>query len=438
MASITLLSLVLLNSLFLISSIENPIFIDGDVSGPKLYSHCNFAPDVTPNPGLENFRKFTFTSHCNQDLYVNMQGYTWYANMQPQYQSLPEGGGFKLPAMSSKAYSVSERVYSGRIWARINCENRTGILLGNAGKFICDTANCPLPYGTPVGATNPDVTCTIYTQSGTGIFVGGVPPGALAEFTLCGGFGANPQCYSGANNCPAGPDYYDMSLVDGPAGLTISMTQINGQAAGTDPAFSCGAPYVNKFDYKSCPLELRVGLKYDPQTTIWSYYNKAALADTLGCISGCQYIANYYPNTDPNYNNLYAKTCCTCGMNGGTCEQYCGGDGCQTGESNPQCIAGCSPYAGYPNDGGWNATKCYLSNMPSIDTGRSCSQASNCYDGPSSTNPYSCNSGRCYLNLGKVPNIFKTSSPLAYSWQFDDLSSTYMCYFPDYLVEFSC
>jgi len=321
----------------------------------------------------------------------------------------------------------------------MNCESRNGTLLGSAGKFICDAQNCPLPAGTGIGGTNPDVTCTIYTQSGQGIFVGGVPPGPLAEFTLCGGQGSNPSCYtgSGTSNCN-GPDYYDLSLVDGASTISISMTQINGQPAGTDPAYSCGSPEVNKFDYKNCPLELRVGLKYDPVTTIWSYYNKAALSDTLGCISACAYIATYYPNTDPNYNTLYATTCCTCGTGGGTCEQYCGGDGCQENEYNPACIAGCSPYAGYPKNAGWNNTECYLSDMPSIDTGRSCSTAANCYDGSSSTNPYTCSNSRCYLNLGKVSNIFKSNSPEAYSWQFDDLSSTYLCYYPDYLIEFSC
>ena len=234
MPSIALLCLVLLQTVLLVSCIENPVFIDGDVSIPKTLPHCNFYSDVYPG-GNENYRKFTFTNHCNKDLYVNMQGYTWYANTAPQYQSLPEGGGFKLSAGTSKSYQVSERVYSGRIWARVNCETRSGTLLGSAGSFVCDTLNCPLPYGTPVGGTNPDVTCTIYTQSGQGIFVGGVPPGPLAEFTLCGGQGANPQCYTGSSSCN-GPDYYELRLVDGSSTHTISMTQVGGKGAGPDTA----------------------------------------------------------------------------------------------------------------------------------------------------------------------------------------------------------
>lgn len=79
---------------------------------------------------------------------------------------------------------------------------------------------------------------------------------------------------------------------------------------------------------------------------------------------------------------------------------------------NAACLAGCSPYANYPAS--YASSMCRLEYMPSIKESE---------HGPS-------------IPLGEVQAIFKKWAPQAYSWQFDDLSSTYMCEAADFKLTF--
>lgn len=78
---------------------------------------------------------------------------------------------------------------------------------------------------------------------------------------------------------------------------------------------------------------------------------------------------------------------------------------------NDACIAGCSPYANYPKS--YKKTMCTLGQMPAIKFNE-----------------------RTSIELSQVQKIFKDWAPEAYSWQFDDMSSTYLCEGADFKLTF--
>lgn len=82
--------------------------------------------------------------------------------------------------------------------------------------------------------------------------------------------------------------------------------------------------------------------------------------------------------------------CCACGD---------GNNGCP----DPRSHFCCSPLDKRPNIGG----KCYVEQWPK----------------PSE-------------NFDRYDHVFKNQCHEAYSWQFDDISSTYQCIDGDYLIEF--
>ena len=104
--------------------------------------------------------------------------------------SVPDGGGWELPAGASTTLSVPPN-WSGRIWARTFCS------FDASGSGSCETGDC--------GA---GLACNGAT---------GQPSATLAEFTLGGG---------------TSPDYYDVSLVDA-FNLPLTITSQGGSGCAT-------------------------------------------------------------------------------------------------------------------------------------------------------------------------------------------------------------
>ncbi|XXQ35840.1 Thaumatin family [Plasmodiophora brassicae] len=121
--------------------------------------------------------------------------------------TIPENGGFVLPAGESKTVQVGDG-WSGRFWGRTGC-NQDG-----AG---CATGDCA--RGTQCAGA------------------GGIPPVTLAEIT----FDA------------AGTDFYDISLVDG-YNLPMAMEPTAYQGQG----YRCGRAGCNRDLNAFCPGELAV------------------------------------------------------------------------------------------------------------------------------------------------------------------------------------
>lgn len=109
---------------------------------PRLPS-CHFSAGAHgTNPGRT--RTLKFVNQCPGDLMVNMQGFTWHEPAQFLKHRLPGDGGFHLGSGQSKSHAVSERLFSGRIWARPNCTSPCNPLsCGPNGTMWCDTGNCP-------------------------------------------------------------------------------------------------------------------------------------------------------------------------------------------------------------------------------------------------------------------------------------------------------
>jgi hypothetical protein len=117
--------------------------------------------------GLTGLENRAFADSGNLTL-VNNTGQTIWPGVAGT--AVPNGGGWELPPGASTTISVPAN-WSGRIWARTNCD------FGGSGS--CGTGDCGAGL-----ACNGAV---------------GAPNATLAEFTLGGG---------------SSPDYYDVSLVD--------------------------------------------------------------------------------------------------------------------------------------------------------------------------------------------------------------------------------
>lgn len=175
------------------------------------------------------------------------------------------------------------------------------------------------------------------------------------------------------------PDYYDVSLVDG-FNLNIRIKPIPGSYQNVNNPdlgrFNCGTIGCSNFDMKKCPPELTIRGK-----------------DGTYCASICTAVNNPNKVDDPSHlkNMNKALVCCSC-----DCGPECG---C----SDPKCKYGCSPYDNSPGAVGG---KCDANDWPLSSDGR------------------------------RYHEIFKNQCPDAYSWQFDDLSSTYQCVNADYEISF--
>jgi hypothetical protein len=363
-------------------------------SDPKLAPGCSSTqfPSCTTNqckyhkPSLRTKRTFSFKNSCQEPVCVGYLG---------QSASTAGGsydGGFQLTAGASTTKQFPGDWISGRLWPRTGCDSKcTNCQTGDCGAMSC-------------------------TRSGDN-------PASLFEISM---------------DKTVGYDTYDGSLVDG-YNVPISVTPTSGsRVPGVDPKYDCtpNSCPSTQLSMANCPPEL---IKKDSNNNPVGCYslchaisdpkNQAILDQRCksGAISGCP----------GGYNDLLKNKdlyCCSCGdpkagcptsqlptdPKTGTPINGCAIDGTQkesVSTIKQCCNFGCSPLSdpgkSLPTD---ESPVCSTANWPTP-------------------------SGFCQ-NKGittaecTYPNLFKKQCPDFYSWQFDDIKSTYQCLNSDYEVEF--
>jgi len=323
-------------------------------------------------------RTFQLHNHCGYDLYVGVIGVN---NSNGKHWG-PRQGGFKLPANKTESIYIGSH-WSGRIWPRTNCFQNT-----SSGKFQCDSGDCSSDVnnnginGTCCG----DIKCS--SAKGT----------SLAEFSLL------------TNRNSTNTDTYDVSLVDGYT-IPMSVTPYdNDTSCGGNGTYYCKPSYINEFDVANkCPPELRwngTGKYHNMQfcASICSGINNAQLRERTSFINSWANGANAIGASGVNYTKTHhgpmsTFLCCECTSNGGNCT------------SNP-CSFGCSPHL----------STSPVNKMCTLKSGTGLPDW-----------PYSQSAGFDTINYAQ---IFKMNSPTAYSWQFDDPTSTFRCRNTNYRIDF--
>lgn len=137
---------------------------------------------------------------------VNNCPFTIWPAIQPDAgHAVPERGGFALPTLAYRSFSVSSP-WSGRVWGRTGCA-------AARGHFACSTGDCGRRL-----------------ECGG---VGGETPATLAQFSLD----------------PSGAAGYSVSLVDG---FNLPMTVTPHEGRGRCPVVGCRAELLG-----SCPAGLQ-------------------------------------------------------------------------------------------------------------------------------------------------------------------------------------
>jgi len=366
-------------------------------------------PSPSPPPPPSGRRTFLVKNHSEQDLYIAVL-------IDPQVSSpLDEGdSGFLLTPGQNRVVNVGPK-FSGRIWARTGCvrvqkkgggKPSIGTPMSMLEKcqsekdsdclLACDTGNCKAGNGLAG-----EFQCT----------VSGETPCSVVEFTL-GGYG--------------GADFYDLSNVDGySVGMTVEA--LGGEPVpGVPPEFNCGNPSCKIQEDASlwCPEELKFhtpsGVYCTSICKALEYNHIQQVDDTK--IFTVQTGSNKFTGTAKQYLQFLSTTddfmdslarggkmrdrlCCQCGQGGGACESL-----------GSKCTYGCSPYVtNYGPE--YDNRKC-----PAKYQGGKITESP---DWPAST-------------LGNnFADIYKERCNQAYSWQFNDSASTYLCKNADYDITFS-
>jgi len=284
----------------------------------------------------------------------------------------PQDTGFQMSPRSTRPLVVPGSWQAGRIWARTGCAWRTDVSWGPNPRFVCQTGDCG------AGSNGFGVQCK---------GIGGQPPATLAEFTLI-----PPETAPFV-------DFYDLSNVDG-YNVPLKIESVNGEKLPNfDPRFNCGNPGC-RIDVNRCPEETTLfvdGKKYCMNLCL-----AVRKPDLRAQKPFLQRIFN-----DPK---MLATVCCDCWEKTdppGCAQQKCGPGNC-CGCFNPASLACCSPYdfmLPKPHGG-----VCRVEEWPKVESG--------------------------YYRGKQFNTVFKDQCPDAYSWQFDDLNSTYQCKNSDYRITF--
>jgi hypothetical protein len=296
--------------------------------------------------------------------------------------------GWKMNPKEIKNIEIDSNLTSIRFWARTECTNDQN------GMITCQTGNCPLPKDL-IATSEQGIKCN---------GIGGIPPATLIEFSL-----STPN---------QGNDFYDISLVDGHNlnVVVIPSSYTSANLPANQSKFNCGSPSCI-FDKNQCPEELILKDKYN---------------NYMGCMSLCSAINNEqqrskFPKLNSIYNGITKEgkpmknlVCCSCGNSS------------KAGCRDPNSDYCCSPYDQLKTKHGGI---CKVEEWPTV-----CSlNESYCKNG---NNDCDSSERLCIINGVKtvIPfrydRVFKNSCPDAYSWQFDDLNSTYQCSNSNYTIIF--
>ena len=254
-------------------------------------------------------------------------------------------------------------------------------------QYTCDTSPCCDVGDCMDKATNKSA----YTCN-----TGGQPPVTRIEVTFDGGYDANGIKIKSLN------DYYDISYVDGyskMATMQPAPPQIwDTTNPGVDSKYWCTVSGCSSSTV-SCPAQL-VNYKISGQTKI-----------PLGCWSPGKYAAQHA--SDPQFTAaVRANLGCVCNADQNV---LCNIGSAAAPVINPACNAsdnttfGCSPFS-QPGQSNPNSQCCPWSTTDNKTCG------------------WPIGSSRIWPQWARdYVNNIKTACPNAYSWQYDDLSSTYQC-----------
>ena len=389
-------------------------------------------------------------NNTNQDLYPVFDGKFWGTKnvINPEQNS-----GFKLEKNSFHVLELPQHVDSGRIWVRTVCDPKAqGYTPGGKADTIslnCDTGNCPIPWN----AFNESKQGLLCYDSINNAIIGGIPPTTPIEFT-----------FDNKNI-----DYYDISQVDG-NNISVMMRPISKSKSKTDvdpsikDEFWCNTPECFPIKDKSvCPSELRT---YDNDG---NYISCSSLCKNLSMYkSGAPDFKGLLPNGKPSnnivnlkkydkkgfdklteiYNSKYIwdsskesdyfdkerpwtkkgrwvlnnkGPCTDSEQKSGNCLSTetvtCCEGSCPDPDKGPTLptLQGCSPYTKtYKDADKYKKHLCWSQTWPKLD--KEFCKSSGLFTDQEIEN------GECNYH-----SIFKKQCPKAYSWQFDDESSTFKC-----------
>lgn len=373
------------------------------------------------------YRAIQLENKCNSTIWPAMIG--------------PFGASFPPPTPDWEFESGQcETVYvpqhypSLRVWARTFCDS----------DFQCLTGSC------------------LHDTRGSCVSAGETPC-SLWEATFQG-------------SCRRGPDFYDTSLVDG-YNVPLSVSVHGGQAVKQiEKQFSCTSPSIQPFPFDKCPYELRVykDLYLGANMPIQSIDGKnivtspcfpnptdaECLQSVIGCRSLCKavdqgWIGYYIDNVKgpPSITNpivtLPSKTSVQWSRQFTHTQKNCGSTFCKNNPAwggyrheayasntikNLVCCDGgfsCSPYQPNQNPG------CSIENAcPTLGAGDPHSRFHSILFQNDTHWPQYNQSIRWSSSLPDWPvstlgtnyaSIYKGSSQEAYSWQYNDASSTFQC-----------
>ena len=321
---------------------------------------------------VRQFRKLEVINKCTYEIYPGFQ-------TAPSHAKPIAGGGMKLASGASALFELNSlEMDSLRVFPRTGCAL---IFNEQLQKDIlkCETCDCPLPH-------------ELYKAQGAG---------GPTDGTQCRGIGGTPPCsvaelafgkQDGQN------DFYDLSFCDGASKLSLDLKVSNFLPAWANipPEFNCKNIHCPKFDFSKCPPELE--LRNSKGTVVACKSICTAATNAKDELLREKEVPGYKAIIHPHIRSILQQqvrglpmldaVCCACGI------------GHEGGCTDPESHFCCAP--GSPENGG----QCFVEDWPLSTTGE------------------------------RYDQIFKKQCPHAYSWQFDDHSSTYQCAMADFTVTF--
>lgn len=370
--------------------------------------------------------------------------------------------GFKLDPKTYKILTFPKYVISGRIIARTGCTMVPDLYGSGQDGLLCDTGDCHQSYD---GTNTPSQNNT-YVSSQKGLLCNvknGEAPATVIEFS----FTDVPGTDSRGQPMESKTDYYDVSQVDG-NNLSAQIEPIINQApkggAGQDPNYWCQKAGCTA-TLKTCPPELKVyrqsdhspiacqsiasalsgittTIKPDRTPGVPGMYPGGHYNNNVGVLKDVDpssfkkltdmYLTNYYWDQSATNKGGDSRPWTKTGAwspdaDGSKCPLACTGSGdCSVPSTciTSQTLASC---AGLPGNkcGDPHASKPEPPNFNGpADQG--CSPNISTYDTPDYA-PHLCWSENWPGQGPEYHKVFKDMCPGAYSWQFDDFSSTYVC-----------
>jgi len=297
--------------------------------------------------------------------------------------------GFELAAGASKDITIPDTVISASFWPRLGC------------RWV------EVPYSKDG---------TTYYKKQFQCTIGDCGSAAYGYTVQCNGGTKSPPANNVELNLEVGGDYYDLSNVGGLSmSIEVYPTGSTKKVPGVSDDYNCTSAATGVFNINWCPPEL----SYTDEFGNFACYSicKAVSSPTMRAKSSV--LQAIY-----NDDEQRLQVCCACGDCGDPAHGYQGGcvNCCCCDTRSKYC---CSPYIKPANlcPNSPTPTKhggiCHVEDWPKPDADW-------------------CKKQGIPTDDCRYDRLFKAQCPQAYSWQFNDGSSTFQCAgAPDYTIIFS-